>query len=119
MGDTMNKKEMKRLKKANQLVNEEIPIAQIKKQCGLSYKQLLRLSKMPEWKDAVFFRQGYKPSPIWMPRRCTQKMKEFATRNYGTGKLGLSAKHLGWLFGKSERTIYRWISEQRKITNSK
>ena len=115
----MNKKEMELLKKVNQLVNEAVPLAQIKKRCGLSYKQLLRLSKMPEWNDTVIFRQGYKSSPIWMPRRCTQIMKEFAAQNYGTGKLGLSAKHLGWLFGKSERTIYRWISEQRKLTESK
>ena len=114
MGDTMNKKEMKRLKKANQLVNDAVPLAQIKKRCGFSYKQLLRLSKKPEWEDAIIFHQGYKPSPFWMPRRCTQKMKEFATRNYGTGELGLSAKQLAWLFGRSERTIYRWIYEQRK-----
>ena len=109
---------MKRLKKANQLVNDAVPLAQIKKRCSLSYKQLLRLSKLSEWEDAVIFRQGYKPSPLWVPRRCTQKMKEFAARNYGTGELGLSAKHLAWLFGRSERTIYRWISEQRNITNS-
>ncbi len=41
-------------------------------------------------------------------------MKEFAVRNYGTDELGLSAKQLGWLLDRSERTIYRWISEQRK-----
>ncbi len=67
---------------------------------------------MSEWDDIVIFRQGYKPSPIWIPRRYTQKMKEFAVWNYGTGELGLSAKQLGWLLGRSERTIYRWISEQ-------
>ena len=112
-GDIMNKKDMELLKKANQLVNDAIPLAQIKKRCGLSYKQLLRLSKSPEWKDTVIFRQGYKSSPIWIPRRCTQNMKEFVARNYGTGEDRLPAKHLAWLFGRSERTIYRWIAEQR------
>ena len=104
---------MKQLTKANQLVNDAVPLAQIKKRCGLSYKQLLRLSKMSEWKDAVIFRQGYKPSPTWMPRGNTQKMKEFAARNYGTGASGFSAKQLGWLLGRSERTIYRWLSEEK------
>lgn len=116
----MNKKEMQLLKKANQLVNEAVPLAQIKKRCGLSYKQLLRLSKMPEWEDTVIFRQGKKSSPIWVPRRCTQNMKEFVARNYGPEKLDLlSAKQLAWLFGRSERTIYRWISEQRNIRDKK
>ena len=116
----MNKKEMKRLKKANQLVNDAVPLAQIKKRCGLSYKQLLRHTKMPEWEDTIIFSQGYKSSPIWIPRRYTQKMKEFAARNYGTNnEAGLSAKQLGWILGRSERTIYRWISEQRNITNNK
>ena len=107
---------MKRLRKANHLVNEAVPIAQIKKRCGLSYKALLRLSKMPEWEDAIIFRQGHKTSPIWIPRRCTQTMKEFAARNYGKG--GLSAKHLGWILGRSERTIYRWVAEQEKKTDT-
>ncbi len=69
----MNKKEVELFKKANRLVNQAVPLAQIKKRCNLSYKQLLRLSKLPEWNDTVIFRQGYKSSPIWMPRRCTQK----------------------------------------------
>lgn len=64
-------------------------LPQIKNGGGLSYKQLLRLSKMPEWEAAIISRQGYKPSPTWTPRRCTQKMKEFAARNYGTGEFGL------------------------------
>ncbi|MDE0314655.1 MAG: hypothetical protein OXM61_07125 [Candidatus Poribacteria bacterium] len=115
----MNKKEIQLLKKANQLVNEAVPLAQIKKRCGLSYKQLLRLSKMPEWEDTVILRQGEKSSPIWVPRRCTRNMKEFVSRNYDTWEPKLTVELFAWLFGRSERTIYRWISEQRNKTDKK
>ena len=99
------------LQKANELVNKAVPVSQVLKRCNLKYRQLLKLSRDPRWKPALIFQQGYKTSPYWMPNSYTQLLREFCLRQYLKGDMTI--QQLAWLFGRSERSIYRYISKEK------
>ena len=102
------KRKQEILPKANALVNQAVPLSQILKRCRLSYRQLFAMSNDPNWQPTMIWRQGYKTSAFWMPNSYTQLMREFIVRQYACGDLTI--QQLGWLVGRSTRTIYRFIN---------
>ena len=97
------------LPKANELVNQAVPLSQILKRCSISYRQLFAMSNDPAWQPSLIWRQGYKTSPFWMPLSYTKLMRDFVVRQYACRDLTI--QQLSWLFGRSTRTIYRYIKE--------
>jgi hypothetical protein len=100
------------LAKANSLCNDAVPLKQILNRCHISYHQLLKLSKEDAWDADVIFRFGYKSSPVWFSKKHTQKLREFAYRQYVIGDMTIS--QIAWLLGRSDRTIYRYIDIEKK-----
>ena len=100
------------VKKANSLCNAGVPLAQVKQRCRLSYFQLKNLNKDESWDHKVLFRQGYKTSPVWVSHLYTQKLREFAYRQYLMGDM--SVAQIAWLIGRSHRTVYRYIEKGKQ-----
>ena len=60
------------LKKANDLVNQSETKARVLQRCGISYRQLLALSRDPNWATRrCFFLNRIKASIVWRPHSYT------------------------------------------------
>ena len=99
------------LKKANDLVNQSETKARVLQRCGISYRQLLALSRDPAWQPALIFSQPHKASRVWISHAYTQLLREFCFRQHLQGDMTI--KHLSWLFDRSERSIYRFIEKEK------
>lgn len=104
------------LAKANALVNQGVSLKRVLQRCRLSYKQLLKLSKMDGWiwTDAVMWRENYKGGNTWCADARVEKMREFACM---ARDAGLNKKHISFLLGRSQRTINRYWASQRSSEN--
>lgn len=103
------------LEKANRLVNEGVSLKRVLQRCRISYRQLLKLSRDPDWHwdDNVIFRdRGYQFSSQWCANEKVALMRNFAVRGHA---LGLSKLHLAFLLNRSVRTIYRYLDTHRQI----
>ena len=99
------------LPKANALVNQSVPVAQILARLRITYRQLLSLSKSDQWQPALIFKQGYKPSKVWRPHAYVELLREFVYRQSQCKDLTIHM--LAWMFDRNERTIRRWISDKK------
>ena len=99
------------LPKANELVNQSVPIKQILARLRITYRQLLSLSKSKEWIPTLIFKQGYKTSKVWRPHAYVELLREFVSRQSKCKDLTIPM--MAWMFDRNERTIRRWIHDKK------
>ena len=99
------------LKKANALVNQSETKARVLQRCRISYRQLLALSRDPNWERTLFFSKPQKASIVWRPHSYVDLLREFVYRQSQCNDLTIPM--MAWMFGRNERTIRRWISDKK------